>query len=237
MNCIIIDDEPLARQELEALINEVSNLEILAKFSSALKALEFLNENKVDLIFLDIEMPHLNGLEFAKKMTSETMIIFTTAYAQYALKSYDLNALDYLLKPIDPDRLLKAINRANEHFELLYPNKETIEENSDEFLFVKADRRFYRVLFNDILFIEGLKDYVIIHATNQKLITALNLKTISKKLPLSSFIRVSKSYIVNHNQISSFDSHTIYINENEIPLGEVYKKDFYKNYLNGTLNF
>lgn len=238
MNCIIIDDEPLARAEMQSLINEVSPIEILGKFSNAPAALEFLKINEVDLIFLDIEMPLVTGLEFAEMMPKQTLIIFTTAYSQYALKSYELEAVDYLLKPIDKQRLEKAIGKAVLYKDLLSRDtiKNIVESNTDDFLFIKADRRFYKINFTDIKFIEGLKDYVVIHTQNQKLITAMNLKTIHQKILSESFVRVSKSYVVNINYIDSFDNHTIYINDSEIPLGEVYKAAFFVKYSGGSLN-
>jgi len=238
MNCIIIDDEPLARAEMKSLICEVSNLEILSDFSNALTALEFLKINQVDLIFLDIEMPLVTGLEFAEMLPKQTLIIFTTAYSQYALKSYELDAIDYLLKPIDKNRLEIAIKKAELYDQLLSQNtvKNTVESNTNDFLFIKADRRFYKLNFDEIKFIEGLKDYVVIHTQTQKLITAMNLKTIHQKIPADIFLRVSKSYLVNINFIDSFDKHQIYIDESEIPLGEVYRADFFTAYSGGSLN-
>lgn len=235
MNCIIIDDEPLARVELQALLEEISDIEILAKFSNAVKALEFLKEHRVDLIFLDIEMPLMKGLEFAQLVPEQTLIIFTTAYPQYALKSYELDAIDYLLKPVDINRLEKAVKKAVLYRELLSEKKNTIESNTQDFLFIKADRRYHKIYFKDVWFVEGLKDYVIIHTRNQKLITAMNLKSMHQKLPAEDFMRVSKSYVVNLEYIDSFDNHTLYINEAEIPLGEVYKKEFFEKYSGGTL--
>lgn len=237
MNCIIVDDEPLARAEMRSLINETSKMDILAEFSNAPSALEFLKENDVDLIFLDIEMPMVTGLEFAEMLPKRSLIIFTTAYSQYALKSYELEAVDYLLKPIDSQRLEKAINKAILYTELLSKDtiKNTIESNTADFLFIKADRRFYKVSFSDIKFIEGLKDYVVIHTIQQKLITAMNLKTIHQKVSEATFIRVSKSYVVNADYIDSFDNHSIYIDESEIPIGEVYKADFFAKYAGGFL--
>ncbi len=235
MNCIIIDDEPLAREELQALLEEISDVEILAKFSNAVKALEFLKDHKVDLIFLDIEMPLMKGLEFAQQVPEHTLIIFTTAYPQYALKSYELDAIDYLLKPVDINRLEKAVKKAVLYRELLSEKKNTIESNTQDFLFIKADRRYHKIYFKDVWFVEGLKDYVIIHTKNQKLITAMNLKSMHLKLPPEDFMRVSKSYVVNLEYIDSFDNHTLYVNESEIPLGEVYKKDFFEKYSGGTL--
>lgn len=238
MNCIIIDDEPLARAEMRSLIKEVSNIEILGDFSNALTALDFLKTNDVDLIFLDIEMPLVTGLEFAEQQPKQSLIIFTTAYSQYALKSYELDAIDYLLKPIEKHRLEKAIQKAELYNQLLSQStiKNTIESNTNDFLFIKSDRRFYKLNFDEIKFIEGLKDYVVIHTKTQKLITAMNLKTIHQKIPNDKFLRVSKSYVVNINFIDSFDNHNIFVDESEIPLGEVFRAEFFRVYSGGSLN-
>ena len=238
MTCIIVDDEPLARDEMQSLIQEVSQLEILGNFSNAPAALDFLKRKEVDLIFLDIEMPVVTGLEFAERIPRQSLIIFTTAYSQYALKSYELDAIDYLLKPIEKSRVEKAINKA-----ILYKNllseevaKNTVESNTEDFLFVKADRRYYKIHFRDIRYIEGLKDYVVIYTQSQKLLTAMNLKTIHQKMPQDVFLRASKSYLVNKDHVESFDNHSVYIGEAEIPLGEVYKKEFFEKFLGNALN-
>lgn len=238
MNCIIVDDEPLARQEMQALINDVSDLEILGTFPNALTAIDFLKTKSVDLIFLDIEMPMVTGLEFAAQLSKDTLVIFTTAYPKYALESYELDAIDYLLKPIDKNRLEKAVDKAKLYTKLLSEDteKSTFEGNTGDYLIIKADRRFYKIHFADVRFIEGLKDYVVIHTTGQKLITAMNLKTIHQKIPAQLFLRVSKSYVLNVNFIESFDHHNIYLSETEIPLGDVYKKDFFRLYSGGALN-
>lgn len=238
MNCIIVDDEPLARSEMRSLIAEISNIDILGEFSNAPSALDFLKDNDVDLIFLDIEMPMVTGLEFAEMLPKKSLIIFTTAYSQYALKSYELEAVDYLLKPIDPQRLEKAVEKAILYTELLSKDtvKNTVESNTADFLFIKAERRFYKISFSDIKFIEGLKDYVVIHTKQQKLITAMNLKTIHQKISGETFIRVSKSYVVNMNYIDSFDNHNIYIEDSEVPLGEVYRSEFFTRFAGGLLN-
>lgn len=238
MKCIIIDDEPLAREELQILINEVSNLEIIGDFSAARSALDFIQKNQVDLIFLDIQMPGISGLEFAEKVAGNTLIIFTTAYSKYAVKCFEFDALDYILKPVNSTRLKKAIDKAFTYSRLLSLNtaKSEIEEAGNEFLIIKAERRFYKVLFSEIRYIEGLKDYVIIHTHNQKLITAMNLKSVYQKLPCNLFIRVSKSYIVNFNYVISFDHYSIFVEEQEIPLGEVFKKDFFSRYSAGLLS-
>lgn len=232
MNCIIVDDEPLARNEMHALLEELTDFNVIGKFSNALKAMEFLKINQVDVVFLDIEMPFLNGLDFAELIPAKTLLIFTTAYPQYAHKSYELDAIDYLLKPIDKLRLLKATKKATLYKKMLnaHDAQTSLEEFKEEFLWINSDRRHYKVNYSEILFVEGLKDYVIIHTQNQKFVTAMNLKTIHQKLVSLVFLRVSKSYIVNRTWIESFNSQTIYIKDFEIPLGEVYRKDFLNSY-------
>lgn len=236
MNCIIIDDEPLARAELQALIGDVSDLDIAGQFPNAPTALDFLKHTKIDLIFLDIEMPMVTGLEFAGQVSSQTLIIFTTAYPHYALKSYELDAIDYLLKPISKERLRTAIDKAITYKKLLtgHPEENTFESNTKEFLVIKVDRKFHKIRFSEIKFIEGLKDYVVIYTTKAKLITAMNLKTIHQKIPPELFLRVSKSYVVNQQYIESFDHQTVYMSDGEIPLGEAYKKDFFLKYAHMT---
>ncbi len=237
MNCIIVDDEPLARAEMEALIRESSSLEISGKFSSAIAALEYLQSHHVDLLFLDIEMPGLNGLDLVAKLTQECLVIFTTAYPQYAVKSYELDAIDYLVKPIDVKRLEKAIRKAELYNNLLKEEtvKSTLEWKTADFIFIQSDRRTYKIAFRDIVYIEALKDYVVIHTSGQKLITAMNLKTMYQKLPSAIFIRVSKSFIVNLEMVGSFDSHSVYIHDLEISMGEIYRSDFVSRYLKGSI--
>lgn len=239
MNCIIIDDEPLARAEMAAMIKDVSDLEISGSFSNAIVAKDFLSKNEVDILFLDIEMPMVSGLEFARDLPKNILTVFTTAYPQYALESYDLDAVDYLLKPFSKDRLEKAISKTKYYKILLSADteKNTVEGNTAQFLVIKSDRKFYRINFENILYVEGLKDYVVIYTQTQKLITAMNLKTFHQKLPQDIFFRVSKSYIANMNHIDSFDHNSVYIGKNEIPLGIVYKKDFFKCYAGGFFNF
>jgi len=235
MNCIVIDDEPLAREAIQDLIEGQKNLTFIGSFNNAIKAEKFMTENEVDLIFLDIEMPRINGLEFAKKISKNTMVIFTTAHKEYALESYNLNAIDYLLKPVLPTRFEKAVEKAFTYYKLLKSENGIVEKLTQNFIFIKAERKYYKILFEKILYIEALKDYVIIHTFRDKVITAMNLKTIHSKLPKDIFIRVSKSYIVNESAIECFDNNTIYINENEIPIGKVYQENFYNQYLNEPL--
>lgn len=238
MNCIIIDDEPLARAEMQAMLEEYPNVEVVGVFSNVATALLFMKDHAIDLVFLDIQMPMISGLELAAMLPADTLTIFTTAYPQYALDSYTLDAIDYLLKPIDKERLKKAIKKAELYRTLLSKatTKTVVEGNTSEFLLIKSDRKFHRVNFSDIKYIEGLKDYVVIHTISSKLITAINLKTIHSRIPGHIFLRTSKSYVVNLNFINSFDHRTVYIEDSEIPLGDVYKKDFFSIYSGGSLN-
>ncbi len=237
MKCIIIDDEPLARLGLQNMLKGISSVEILESFGSAIEANQFLKNEVVDLMFLDIEMASLNGLEFAKSLINKPLIIFITAYPQYALDSYELDAIDYLVKPVRVERLLRAINKADNYLKLLQNEKEEPEVASieDDYVFIKSDRRFVKIYFKEILFIEGLKDYVIIQTESKKVLTAMNIKTIHAQLPDKNFMRVSKSFIVNTDHILSVDTHSIYIKGDEIPIGLNFKDEFYEKFIAGKI--
>ncbi len=237
MNCIVIDDEPLARQGMELNISNIASLQLRGSFSNAIAASDFLRKEKIDLMFLDINMPELNGLDFLKSLRDAPLVIFTTAYPQYALESYELDAIDYLVKPIRIDRFLKAVNKAGNHLRLLQQDGgiNRVEKIEDDFVFIKADRKFFKIYFKDILYIEGLKDYVVIHTIDSRIIASMNVKTIAAQLPASIFARVSKSYIVNVKHITSFDNELVYIQNNEIPLGQSFKDDFIRQYIDGKI--
>ena len=234
MTCIIVDDEPLARQGMEMNISNVSSLELLGSFSNALAANDFIRKQNVDLMFLDINMPELSGLDFLKSLRDAPLVIFTTAYPQYALESYELDAIDYLVKPIRVERFLKAVNKAENHLKLLQQDSNTsqVENIAEDFVFIKADRKYFKIYFKDILYIEGLKDYVVIYTSdNNKMITSMNVKTIGAQLPETIFARVSKSYIVNIMHITSFDNELVYVHNTEIPLGQSFKDEFIQQYV------
>lgn len=233
MKCILIDDEPLARQGLQKSLSGISSVELLDSFSSAMDANDFLKDNAVDLIFLDIEMAALNGLEFARSLITKPLIIFITAYPQYALDSYEIDAIDYLVKPVRIERLLKSINKAENYLKLLQKNNDEPEVASieNDYVFIKSDRRFVKIYFKEILYIEGLKDYVIIQTGSKKVLTAMNVKTIHAQLPQKNFTRVSKSFIVNTDHIISVDAHSIYIKEEEIPIGSNFKDAFFEKFV------
>jgi DNA-binding LytR/AlgR family response regulator len=235
MNCIIVDDEPLAREGMLLLLQGIPGLTINGCFNSAKKARDYLQNNTADLIFLDIEMPGTNGLDFAASVPKDTLVIFTTAYSQYALKSYEVDAIDYLVKPVIKERLEKAVSKAFAYKNLL-GRRGTTESMESDFMLIKAERRYHKILFKDILYIEGLKDYVVIYVEDNKIITAMNLKTIHAHLDAARFARVSKSYVVNIGYIDSFDNHTIYIKNAEVPIGDVFRKDFLELYLGKKLS-
>jgi DNA-binding LytR/AlgR family response regulator len=228
MNCIVVDDEPLGRKAIQLLVKETSILKLLGSFSDADSAGQFIHENPVDLVFLDIRMPGASGIEFAKTIPKETLVIFTTAYPEYAVDSYQLDAIDYLLKPVELPRFQKAVEKAYDYRLLLSEKsqKNQFESVSTNHIFVKSDRRFYRILFDNILFIEGLKDYIVIQTNERKIITKITVKAIQEQLPADIFLRVNKSYIVNKNKIEAFDSNDIFIGKYEIAIGNTYKDLF-----------
>ncbi|MBR5983249.1 MAG: response regulator transcription factor [Bacteroidales bacterium] len=233
MKCIIVDDEPLAREGMRMNIEELDNLELVGEFASAAEASKFLLKNKVDLMFLDVEMPGTNGIDFLKNLDNPPMVILTTAYPQYAVEAYELDVVDYLVKPIKFERFVRSVAKADEIMKMS-ASPCIFDAYEDKFIFIKSDRKYVKVNFDDLLFIEGLKDYVIIHATHGKYMTAMNVKTIFNKLPENIFFRVSKSYIVNVNHIDDIDGAYINIKGNQVPIGRSYR-DSFVDYINTRL--
>ena len=234
VKCLIVDDEPLALLLIEKHISQIPQLEIVAKCQNALEAFEILKQEKIDLLFLDIQMPVLTGLEFAKSLPNRPSIIFTTAYREYAVESYELDVVDYLLKPISFSRFFKAFNK--------YLNMQkqggntqaipvTTKETSPNFIYVNSNKKHIKVLFDEILYIESIKDYVRIHTNDQRIITKDKISEFEKKVS-ENFLRVHRSFIVNRKQITAFTAHDIEIGETEIPIGGSYKKRVFE-VLNG----
>lgn len=235
MNCIIVDDEPLAQQVIEEYIKTIPFLTLVGKSSSAFEAFDKLRTQKVDLIFLDIHMPNVSGIDFINALDNKPYFIFTTAYSEHALEGFNLNAVDYLLKPIPFERFLKAVNKAYELHMLRSgksePKAEVLAENkmTDNFIMVKSDYQTIKINLDDIIFIEGLKDYVKIHVLSRKPVVTLNsLKNMADKLPSDLFVRVHKSYIVSINKINSIVRSRIIISDKWIPIGENFKEPFYE---------
>lgn len=234
MNCIIVDDEPLAQQVMEDYIGMIPFLNLKGKCSSAFQAFDILRSEQVDLIFLDIHMPNVSGIDFINSIHNKPYFIFTTAYSEHALEGFDLNAVDYLLKPIPFERFLKAVNKAYDIFILKSTKSESKPEiqeikQPENFILVKSDYQTQRVDLHDITYIEGLKDYVKIYSGTGKPVTTLNsLKNMAEKLPVHMFVRVHKSYIVSLNKINSIIRNRIVIGDKWIPVGDNYKELFYE---------
>ena len=232
MNCIIVDDEPLAQQVIEDYAITIPYLTVIAKCSSAFEAFDVLRNKKIDLIFLDIQMPNVTGIDFLNSLEYKPMIIFTTAYSEYALDAFNLNALDYLVKPIPFDRFLKAVNKAFDYYNLKNKNPELTKENSgpapEKFILVKSEYHTQKIDLNDITYIEGLKDYIKIHLFNSKPVVTLNsLRNMAEKLPSDQFVRVHKSYIVALTRVDSISRNRIIIGDTYIPIGDNFKDEFY----------
>lgn len=234
IRCIIIDDEPLARQGLKEYMEDTSFLQLEAEFDSPLKAAALLEEGKVDLLFLDIQMPKITGLQFMKTVQQAPPVIFTTAYPQYALDGFELNALDYLVKPISFERFLKSAYKAKEYFELRKVNgSEGALQAKATFFFIKADNKLVKLCFDDILFVEALQNYVAIYTTAKKYITYLTFKSIEEYLPPEQFIKTHKSYLVSAAKIDNIEGNIIRVGEHMVPISRTSKDDVMKKLLRG----
>ena len=220
---VIIDDEPMARKLLLDYAGKVPFLEILGDFSNGISALEFLKSNAVDFIFLDIKMPDISGLDLVEVMNPTPEIIFTTAFAEHAVKGFELNAIDYLLKPFDFKRFLIAVNKVSDRLETKV-EKEKGEFRKDDFIFVKDGRALVKVFFNDIYFIKGMKDYVNFHTSVGKIMSLMNMKDLETDLPLPDFLRVHQSYIINTNKISTISNDKVKIADQHIPVSQTYRQ-------------
>ncbi len=233
INVIIVDDEPLALDVLETYIDKIPDLNLVKKCSNALEANAALNENDIDLMFLDIQMPQLTGIDFLRTLAKPPKVIFTTAYANYAVEGFELNAVDYLLKPISLDRFMKAVNKALEQISLEKKDAPAVAASSDgegeDYIFVKADKKLIKVNYSDIVYIEGLKDYVIIRMNNSRIITLQTMKSLEQKLPVSSFKRIHRSYIVNIQKIQAVQGNMVEVIEKNqakhLPIGKNYREE------------
>jgi DNA-binding LytR/AlgR family response regulator len=226
---IAIDDEPLALQLVTGYIHKTPFLEFLDAFDNPLSAMEYLENNEVDLVYLDIQMPDLSGTEFARIIPGNTKIIFTTAYEKYALEGYKLDAVDYLLKPFGYDEFLNSASKARKLIDM-EKRSETSVRSDNNFLFLKADYKIRRINYNEILYIEGLKDYIKIFLKNETkpIISHCSLKLLESKLPATSFMRIHRSFIVNLNCVSLVDRFRIVFGKEYLPVSDQYKEKFQK---------
>ncbi|MBS1593734.1 MAG: response regulator transcription factor [Bacteroidetes bacterium] len=226
ISCVVIDDEPVALEVIEEFISRTPALELKGAFSDAYAGAEFLKNNKVQLLFLDIQMPRITGIQLLKSLPEPPLVIFTTAYSNYAVEGFNLNAIDFLLKPIDYDRFLKAVNKAEEY--ISYREKPAETQVAAPFIFVKSDYQIVKIDVDDITMVEGMDDYVKIFTNKKMTLTNMTMKDILSKLPANKFARVHRSYIISLLHIESVRNKRIKIGDKQIPVGDSFAESFYK---------
>jgi DNA-binding LytR/AlgR family response regulator len=226
IRCIIVDDEPLAIDALSALLKRFSEIEIIATCPDAFKAFEVLQKQDVDLVFLDINMPEMSGLSFLKSLQNPPKVIFTTAHREYAFDAFELDVVDYLLKPVSHSRLMKSISKFHEQTATKATEKQAGKTRSEaDHIFIRAERKMVKVFYDDILYVEGLKDYVKIITNTDTVVTKMQMGNMEKILPDKQFIRCHRSYIVNRKKITAFTKYDIEIGKIEIPIGSSYSEN------------
>lgn len=233
MNCVIIDDEPLAREGINNYVNEIDFLCVAATCENAIELIKVMDRQKVDLIFLDIQMPKMNGMDFLKITKDPPIVIITSAYPSYALESFQLNVLDYLLKPITFDRFFQAAKKAKDYSQLLSGQMSNVDPK--RYFFIKCEHKYEKIFFDDILYIEGMQNYVRIYTEKGKYLTLLTLKDIAQNVAKESFLRVHKSYIVNTAKIDSIEKHEISIQSARIPISRNFRDDVIEKVLHDKL--
>ncbi len=237
IRCLVVDDEPLALDILEDYISKVPFLTLVKTTTSAIEGLSLVQNDAIDLVFLDVQMPELTGIQFLKIINGKCDVILTTAYSQYALDGYDLDVVDYLLKPIAFDRFYKAAQKvlqSSGNTNSSAPEVLSVQKNHD-FIFVKTEHKIQKIYLDDILYIEGLKDYISIFTRSERIITLQNMKKMEESLPSKSFIRVHKSYIIALGKIESIERSRIQISEKIIPIGDTYREYFFKQIENKNI--
>lgn len=238
IRCAILDDEPMAVALLSKYVEKISSFELVKATTNPFEILELIAQTNIDVLFIDIQMPELTGIQMMEMLGNKTKFVITSAYSEYALKGYEHNVVDYLLKPISFDRFYKCIQKIESLAqEKPAPTVEIVpktEEKPDEFLFIKTDGKLVKINLNDLLLVEGLKDYLYLHLKNEKLIVLDTLKDFEAKLPASDFMRVHKSYIIRLDQIETIERNRVFIQKNIVPIGETYKikfQDWVKSFL------
>lgn len=238
INCLIVDDEELARNLVENYISRLPHLNIVGKCTTPLEAMQVLQEKEVDLMFLDIQMPDLTGVEFLKTLSHKPLVIFTTAYKEYAMEGYELDVVDYLLKPFRFERFLNAINKAGKllklnHKETHHPSPlpspiEQVEEKQKDYILVKSDFKVFRIFYKDILYIESMKEYVAYHTPDGRTLSLGSLKKLEQVLPSELFMRIHKSYIANISCITALEGNMVHLGKKKLPIGASYKEQVLK---------
>ena len=228
MNCIALDDEPLALDIIEAYVKKHPELNLIARCNNADEASKVLNSQHIDLMFLDIQMPGVTGLNFVRSLKNKPLFMFTTAYSEYAIDGFELDAIDYLLKPIAYDRFVKAIEKAKEYYTIKNNSGLTESDLENDFIFVKANQQLIKLAYGEILYVEAFADYVKIFLNDRKIVTLQTMKKMEAKLPSDIFSRVHRSFIVNRKAVQSFSTSVCEVNGEKIPVGKNYKNDFIK---------
>lgn len=222
-SCIIIDDEAPARALISEYVKKLPHLKLLGEYKTPMEAYDVLNRSSVDIIFLDIQMPGMTGLEFIKTLSHKPKIIITTAYSEYALDGYDLDVIDYLMKPISFERFVRAVNKCTSNYGTANTGSDPKISKRD-YMLVKADRQTHKVYFRDILYIEGLKEYVSFILENERIIALETMKSLEEELPHDSFMRIHKSFIVNTTRVKSLSGNQVQIGDKKIPIGQSYRE-------------
>ena len=221
LSCIIVDDEPVARKILHEFVEQVPFMDLQGKFENAMKAEAFLKNNAVDMIFLDIEMPKVSGLQFLQKMQVESMVILTTAFPQYALEGYELDIIDYLLKPFALSRFLKAVQKAKDYHQMKNPAAGTA---ASSYIFIKSEKRIEKIELGDILYAESVGNYVSVYTAHKRIIAYLTMKSLESQLPAGEFIKIHQSYLVNCSKIDAIEGNEIKIGSKSLPMSRNYRE-------------
>ena len=228
IKCLVVDDEPPAREVIRRYIEQVPVLELAGECANAIQAFTFLHQQSVDLVFLDIRMPQLSGIDFLKALKNPPKVIFTTAYSEYALEGYELDVVDYLMKPITFERFLKSVNKTCQLTQLKTDPIIAEERKTESFVYFRADRKMVKVMLHDILYIESMKDYVKVFTTNGMIITKQSISSVEAMLPEKEFIRTHRSFIVSTRHIKSFTAELIELQNMEIPIGKLFRNEVMK---------
>jgi len=226
MKCMIVDDEPLAIEVIKSHLENVPDLELSATCKNALEASEVLKSKDIDLMFLDIHMPEISGIDFLRSLENPPLVVFTTAYSDYAVEGFELDAIDYLLKPISEDRFLKAVSKAREYFSLKHEGEVEQPEIEDEHIFVKANQKLVKIGYKEVYYIEAFADYVKIYIPEKRIVTLQTMKKMENKLPQELFCRIHRSFIVGLKHVSAFSSSEVEVNGAKLPIGKNYKHEF-----------
>lgn len=235
LRCIIVDDEPLAREGLSKYVNEVDFLDLVATCENPVSLMSLLDQHAVDLIYLDIQMPKMSGIDFLKIVSNPPMAIITTAYPSYALEGFQLNVMDYLLKPVTFDRFLKASTKAKDYHALLNKSNANEANATTDYFFIKCGNKYEKILFEEILYVEGLQNYVSIYTTKGKYITLLSIKNLEENLDPQQFIRVHKSYIVAISKINAIEGNEIFIGQAKVPMSRNLREQILKDVVQNKL--